>query len=363
MIPSLQDYFGAHRVDARARHEVDRVIQRILISVAVGLITFWQEPPDNRLGGLVETMPSLAVAYVLLSLAYWRVIHVDPDGAVGAQYAFLVTDPLVTVMALVASPALLAPLNIFLMVQIVRCGIRYGVRTMWLAWTVSVIASAVLLPMSDFWVPSQPLTLSHVAMLAITPLLFAPLITHLHRTTDELRRAATSDPLTGLGNRRMLSEHLAAAQARSRRDATMLALILFDLDRFKSVNDLHGHARGDELLLRVTRALQRSLRSSDYLARIGGDEFVLLLEGLSPTEGALQAEAMAAKIARIVRDEAREVCPDPAVTASVGVHCWRAGDAPGLGESELLNRADQAMYRVKRARRPTETRTDPPDGT
>ncbi len=72
---------------------------------------------------------------------------------------------------------------------------------------------------------------------------------------------------------------------------TAPALILFDLDRFKAVNDRHGHAQGDALLLRVTQSLQRGLRPSDDLARIGGDEFVLLVEGLSPVESPLQAQA------------------------------------------------------------------------
>jgi diguanylate cyclase (GGDEF)-like protein len=357
MLAAVYAYFGAHRVDRRGPHEIDRAIQRVIISLAVSLVTAWHEDDGGRLSALLAALPWLSLGYAVLALAYAWLIHRQPQAGVGAQYAFLVADPLLTVLALMAAPALLAPLNVFLMVQIVRCGIRYGVRTLWLAWGVSVLASAVLLPLSDFWVLAQPLTLSHIAMLLITPLLFAPLIASLHRSTLELRRAATSDPLTGLGNRRMLSEQLAAAQQRSRRQGTALALILFDLDRFKAVNDRHGHAQGDALLLRVTQSLQRGLRTGDYLARIGGDEFVLLAEGLSPVEGPLQAQAMAAKIARLVKEAAREICPDPAVTASVGVHCWLAAEAPALDESELLNRADQAMYRHKRAAREGQTGT------
>ena len=208
------DFLGAHRVEDRVRHEIDRVIQRVVISLAVGVVTQVQEPQGNRLDVLVHATPWLAALYVGLSLLYARLIRARADAGVAAQYAFLVSDPLLTVLALMAAPELLAPLNIFLMVQIVRCGIRYGVRTLWLTWSVSVVCSALLLPLSDFWVMSQPLTLSHIAMLAITPLLFAPLIQQLHKTTDGLRRAATSDPLTGLGNRRRLSEQLAAAQSR-----------------------------------------------------------------------------------------------------------------------------------------------------
>ncbi len=345
------DHFGAHRVDGRARHEIDRAIQRLVISIAVGLVSTLHDHDATQLELVVDALPWLSGVYALLTLAYWRVIHRRPHGAVAAQYAFLLVDPLVTVLALMASPSLLAPLNMFLMVQIVRCGIRYGVRTLWLTWGVSVVASAVLLPQSSFWALAQPLTQSHIAMLLITPLLFAPLIASLHRATDELRTAATSDPLTGLGNRRMLSEHLAIAQERSRRDDTALALILFDLDRFKAVNDVHGHARGDALLLKVTQALRQNLRAGDYLARIGGDEFVLLVEGLDKQDGTRLAEAMAAKIAQVVAAAAREVCASPRVSASVGVHCWCAADPQGLDEAGLLDRADQAMYRAKRAGR------------
>ncbi|MGY0195232.1 diguanylate cyclase domain-containing protein [Leptothrix sp. BB-4] len=342
-------HFGAHRVDGRGRHEIDRVIQRIVITVAVGLVTFWQEPGTDRLAPIVPLMPWAALVYVLLSLAYWRVIRRRPDAAVGAQYAFLVVDPLVTVLALMAAPTMLAPLNMFLMVQIVRCGIRYGVRTLWLTWAVSLLASAALMPLSNFWTMAQPLTLSHIAMLVITPLLFAPLIASLHRATDDLRQAATSDPLTGLANRRMLGTHLQGARQRSRREQTALALILFDLDRFKTVNDAYGHAKGDELLLRVTAALKGRLRGSDFLARIGGDEFVLLLEGLDETHARLQAGLMAQKIVGLVEAVSRECCPDLPVSASVGVHTWSADDPDGGDENVLIDHADRAMYAAKRA--------------
>ncbi|MDP4299360.1 GGDEF domain-containing protein [Leptothrix discophora] len=343
------DYFGAHRGPLRVRHEVDRAIQRVVIGLLVALATLWHDHEASQMDLVVHAMPYFSVAYALLALLYWRVIRARPDAAVAAQYAFIVADPVLTVLALAASPTLLAPLNMFLMVQIVRCGIRYGVRTLWLEWSVAVLASALLLPLSAFWTLAQPLTQSHIAMLLVTPLLFAPLIRQLHRANDELRAAATSDPLTGLGNRRLLSEHLRIAQERSRRDGTWLALILFDLDNFKAVNDARGHASGDALLLHITRALRANLRGGDYLARIGGDEFVLLVEGLPADEAGRLAQAMADKIVRVVAEAARDASPDQPVTASAGVHCWSGSDPTGHDEATPMERADQAMYEAKRA--------------
>jgi diguanylate cyclase (GGDEF)-like protein len=343
------DYFGAHRGPLRVRHEVDRAIQRVVISVLVGVVSLWHDHEASQMDLVVHAMPWLSAIYATLALIYWRVIRARADAAVAAQYAFILIDPVVTVLALAASPTLLAPLNMFLMVQIVRCGIRYGVRTLWLEWSVAVLASALLLPLSAFWTLAQPLSQSHIAMLLVTPLLFAPLIRQLHRATDELRAAATSDPLTGLGNRRLLSEHLRIAQERSRRDGTWLALILFDLDNFKAVNDDRGHAVGDELLRQITGALRHNLRGGDYLARIGGDEFVLLVEGLPEDEAGRLAQAMADKIVRVVAEAAREACPEQPVTASAGVHCWSGADPGSQDEAGLLDRVDQAMYDAKRA--------------
>jgi diguanylate cyclase (GGDEF)-like protein len=347
---TLLTYFGAHSIQHRDAHERDRAVQRAWITIGISILTMWASYTTSHRSLVLLSTSYLSAFYAAASLVYLRSIQARPAGQVLAQYLFIVLDPALTVLALVAAPTVLAPLNPLLMVQIVRCGLRFGSRTMWLAWGATVLMCAALFPSSDFWMAEEQLMRSFVAMLAITPILFGPLIARLHQVTGELTAAATSDPLTGLGNRRMLSEHLRFAQARAQRDNSMLALLAVDLDNFKAVNDTLGHSTGDHLLEVVASSIKRGCRAGDFLARTGGDEFVLLAEGLSAKDGSSQAAQIAAKVISTVESAAAHACPTIKVTASVGVHCWIHDDrANAATESDLLDLADRAMYKAKRA--------------
>lgn len=151
---------------------------------------------------------------------------------------------------------------------------------------------------------------------------------------------ARTDALTGMPNARALSETLNRELARSRRSGTALSLLYIDLDDFKEVNDRYSHAAGDELLGRVGAALGSVLREGDIAARIGGDEFVVLLTGSS----AESAKAVASRIVANVAGEA-ERYPDAPVGASVGVVHYARSFPAGAGE--MLSRGDAVMYEAK----------------
>ena len=344
-------YIGAHLVPHRDLHEIDRAVQRVVIGLIMCALMTWHAFTSSGLAPVVLAFPVFAAAYAVAGLVYLKIIRARPNRGVMAQYVFIILDPVVTVLALAGMPVVLAPLNPLLLAQIVRCGIRFGIRTLWLTWGSAAIASVILLPWSGFWILREPLTQSYIVMLVITPILFGPLIRHGHRVTSDLRAAAMSDPLTGLGNRRMLFENLLLAQERSRRDESMLALILFDLDNFKMVNDTLGHAKGDELLNSIAATIKDHSRGGDLLTRIGGDEFVLLLEGLAVHDGHQQAEQVAQKILAAVSAAGKQVCPTVPVTASVGVKCWSFAAQPAARADDLIEFADTAMYAAKRAGR------------
>ncbi|MGZ4588032.1 MAG: putative bifunctional diguanylate cyclase/phosphodiesterase [Mycobacteriaceae bacterium] len=162
------------------------------------------------------------------------------------------------------------------------------------------------------------------------------------KTADRFRASALHDPLTGLPNRVLLQQRLVQAAERGERECTSVAVLFADLDRFKQVNDTYGHQVGDELLVAVAHRLSDLVRPGDTLARVSGDEFVFLCEGL--VDGA-DIEAFARRI------EAAFTAPfvlsgvELSVTASVGMAYTEPGEAVS---NQLVVDADIAMYQAKR---------------
>ncbi len=163
------------------------------------------------------------------------------------------------------------------------------------------------------------------------------------QTHLRLQNIALYDQLTQLPNRELLHDRLEVALARARRERGRLALLYLDLDNFKCVNDTHGHAAGDLLLQLAAQRIRRCLRESDTVARIGGDEFVVLLECIPSPE---RAWTVAEKI-RVALNLPFDLSGhDMHVHPSIGVALFpEHGDA----DNQLLQRADEAMYQAKRS--------------
>ena len=168
-------------------------------------------------------------------------------------------------------------------------------------------------------------------------------MTERRATAARIYKLAHHDALTDLANRTLLHERLSDAILRARRAGGGLAVLCLDLDGFKAVNDLHGHATGDALLRQVAARLSRSVREGDTVARLGGDEFVVLQDGLAqPAGGRALADRLTSVLAEpydLGDGDVRTI-----VTASVGVALFPDdGDDPAA----LLRNADTALYRAK----------------
>lgn len=162
------------------------------------------------------------------------------------------------------------------------------------------------------------------------------------------RRLAYHDALTGLPNRHLLKDRLDQGVMRASREGTQVALLLVDLDRFKSVNDELGHDAGDELLCEVAERLQRCTRGADTVCRYGGDEFVVMLPGVTSVE---EAEHVAQKIRACIDGQPFEIDGrEVRIGVSVGLAMLRPGDA---ALERLFRDADRAMYSAKAAARAT----------
>lgn len=176
-------------------------------------------------------------------------------------------------------------------------------------------------------------------------------ITTRKSAEDQIRRLAFYDPLTGLPNRRLLMDRLEQALTASARHTRKGALLFVDLDNFKTINDTVGHYQGDRMLEQVGKRLTTCVRESDTVARLAGDEFVVMLEDLSEQdiEAATQAEAVAEKILATLVQSYQLGNFEHRGSASIGITLF----GNGVNESieEPLKRADLAMYQAKTAGR------------
>jgi diguanylate cyclase (GGDEF)-like protein/PAS domain S-box-containing protein len=171
-------------------------------------------------------------------------------------------------------------------------------------------------------------------------------ITERKKVEHEVEKLAFYDPLTNLPNRRMLTEKLAICAEKIKHTHTMAALLFLDLDNFKRINDSLGHSAGDEILVELSKRLTSVIRASDFLARVGGDEFIILLENVAEDnkQANIESEIIAQKIQSVFHErfEVSELAFQ--VSSSIGI-CLI--DHANFVTDNILKFADTAMYRSK----------------
>jgi len=171
-------------------------------------------------------------------------------------------------------------------------------------------------------------------------------ITALKDNEAAMQRIAHFDALTGLPNRLLLSDRLYQGMVRANRRSSLMAVVYLDLDGFKAVNDKYGHDAGDDLLRTVATRMLEAVREGDTVARIGGDEFVIILQDFN------DIDQLTPILARLMDacSQAFTIANDPVrVSASLGVRIYNPADTSDSQPTEdrLLREADQAMYQAK----------------
>jgi len=192
-------------------------------------------------------------------------------------------------------------------------------------------ALVALAPGTEMFLPQDVMSLETYATHAAIALSNARLVGHLEREAAE-------DPLTGLANKRSFELAYTAELNRAFRDGDSIAVITLDVDRFKDINDRYHHSFGDQVLVAVAGAVRTAVRSYDTVARIGGDEFVVLLPGASAEQASIVAERARAQVAEID-------LPVGKLSCSAGIAAVKGDD---LNASQILDAADAALFTAKR---------------
>lgn len=170
-------------------------------------------------------------------------------------------------------------------------------------------------------------------------------VTALMQAEEELRHLAHHDPLTKLTNRALFYDRLTSGLSAAQRHQNHLALLFLDINDFKAINDIHGHAAGDQVLCTVAKRLEGCVRATDTVARMGGDEFTVLLTDIQSIE---TVTAKIEQILRVMNEPLGAEFGDVSMpSCSIGVACY---PTDGEDADTLLNHADSHMYQVKRHR-------------
>lgn len=296
--------------------------------------------------GIVAT----AIVFPLYAVLYAVLVYRRPVPTRARRAVALVMDNLIASYIASFGGAFAAYVG-FNFLTTVGWGLRFGRHYLFLATAIAMAGMVWNLASSPYWQQQLVFGGSILFGMVATSINTAMLLRRIKRGNrrlgekmHEIAQLAWRDPLTMLSNRLHFRERLSQALAAGARNGNPLALLLFDIDGFKSINDSLGHEAGDRMLQEIASRIACHVRQADTFARWGGDEFVILME-------AVHERADATRVADMVLQAVREIdlFDGMRVSASIGI-AWRALK-PGerLGPDELLRQCDRAMYEAKRA--------------
>jgi diguanylate cyclase (GGDEF)-like protein len=302
--------------------------------------------------GQFRPLPDLvlfwAIAFPIFAIAYSSRVRVHPAPTRARRGSALVIDNLMLTSIAFFGDAF-AAYSAFFFLTTVGWGLRFGRQYLFMTSGLQVAGMICAVLFSDYWRQNLMFGVVLIMAMAANTINVAILLRRiaagnrrLAEKTEEVARLAWQDALTKLPNRLYFHERLAQTVASADRSPRQIALILFDIDGFKSVNDTLGHEAGDRLLQEISRVVGARIRQADTFARLGGDEFVVILDSMRDYG---DARVVAETILRTIADIDVFAAHGLRIGASIGVACGFGGrDIP-----ELLKRADRAMYEAKRA--------------
>jgi diguanylate cyclase (GGDEF)-like protein len=299
-------------------------------------------------GGIIAT----AIVFPLYAIAL--ALHADRRAAPShARRGIAVLVDNVVASFIASHGGLFAAYIGFNFLTTVGWGLRFGRHYLFLATAIALAGTAWNLTVNPYWQEHQMFGYTIMFGLVATAINTAILLRRIalgnRRLADkmeEIAQLAWQDQLTRLPNRLLFQERLSQALAAAARSGRQAALLLFDLDGFKRVNDALGHEAGDRLLQEIAQRLGSRVRQADTLARLGGDEFVVLMElSRDRSDAARVAQTILTLIAEV------EMYADAGIRvgASIGIACYDPAAAVRPAPAELLKLADRAMYEAKRA--------------
>ncbi len=314
-------------LDPRSSQEMRRTAVGLAVVAMVVVAPFAVN--DVLQGRLLHAAASIPILLVAARLAW----SVRRRGSYSPALAFVLLVPTITYLLLVSvrDQGIIGVLWCY-----PACLAFFFVLPERMAWLANALLLGAVLPMA--WIQLEPeLAVRAIATTVMVSLSAAIFVRVITGQRDQLRELAVRDPLTGLFNRSLLIETLEDAVVQNDRSGAEMSLLLLDIDRFKAINDVHGHAAGDAALRRLARQMRSRLRRADRVFRLGGEEFLVLLFGT----GAPEAERVAEELRKMAGQ--LELEGGARLTVSIGGATLRAREA----SQAWMKRADEKLYEAK----------------
>lgn len=342
----IQGFFASLRERLASRPDTEH--QAAVIRIVIALIAACYLVLAMRAGFISKANEQHAVALIAFILSYSLVVFISilvfPQISVLRRILSIAGDLGATSSAMFLLGDAATPFFGMYLFNACGNGFRYGMRYLLLSSALGISSFTAVLVTSEYWAVHQTLGIGLLIILIVIPMYFASLVQQLHAALERMHTMANHDTLTGLPNRHFFYEQLKNTLINAEQNSMPFAVVFVDLDGFKPINDVLGHAAGDAVLKSVARRLEENVRKNDLVARYGGDEFVIILSGIHKTA----VPAIARKIVETVAMPHEFDGESVALSSSVGIATF-----PGNGSSldELITHADTAMYRSKRAGR------------
>ena len=329
------------RLAARTDSEHGQAIVRLVL-VSIVFVYFFTDYFASRVdaASLADArrlgMLSIAISAAIFLAIVWR-----PAKSVSRRLLGMLHDVTAISLSMYFGEGAGAAVAVIYLWITVGNGFRYGVHYLYACATLCIAGFAVVYLSSQFWQENGLLSLNILLAMLVVPPYVGSLLRSLHKAKDALQHQASTDTLTGLLSRREMES---ALESLFHGDSRAHVLLYCDLDRFKDVNDVAGHAAGDKLLTDLGELIRKSVRSDDLSGRMGGDEFCVLLRNCSLDRGRAIAEEIRSKVTGYRLAWGTEYF---SVGMSIGV---APSDAVADAES-LFRLADAACYAAKNAGR------------
>lgn len=341
--------FGALRARLAARPDSEHVqaLVRIVIATIILLYLFFIHT-SGKLTAEQQHALFVILYFDLASIGLFVLIVVRPDASPIRRLVAMVFDfGTASYMMFILGDKALPFFAVYLWVTIGN-GVRYGVHYLHAAMAISIISFAIVFGISPYWREHWGFSTGLLVGLVALPLYFSILLkqlgkqhTELKKLYEQMARHATHDSLTNLPNRKHFYDQLAETIIFARQEGRSFTVLYLDLDGFKTINDDLGHVAGDQLIERTARRIEKCVRKADMLARVGGDEFVVILRDIAPADAAKVAGKIIESLAEPFVIGGRTLN----VTTSIGIATY---PQDGADVNTLIHSADSAMYEAKR---------------